>query len=126
MLQVDPRRSRMTLVNRYVTDEELDSYMSGADAVVLPYTRSSLSGPLHVAMGYGLPVVMTETGGNVEGSAGYGGLVLVPPSDSAALAEGLRKLPGLVGKAYEHPRSWGNTAQALDQLLGRLVPGRTS
>jgi glycosyltransferase involved in cell wall biosynthesis len=50
-----PRRDRITFVNRYVSDEELDGYLRGADAVVLPYLRSSLSGPLHVAMGYGLP-----------------------------------------------------------------------
>ncbi|MEO8461796.1 MAG: glycosyltransferase, partial [Chloroflexota bacterium] len=50
---------RITFVNRYVHDNELDAYLRGADAVILPYRRSSLSGPLHVAMGYGLPIVMT-------------------------------------------------------------------
>ena len=125
MIERSPRRSRITLVNRYVTDEELDGYMNGADAVALPYTRSSLSGPLHVAMGYGLPIVMSETGGNAEAAAGYGGIILVKPSDPAGLAEALRRLPALVGQRFEHPHSWSNTAEAFDALFDRVLGGET-
>jgi glycosyltransferase involved in cell wall biosynthesis len=120
MIERSPRRARITLVNRYVTDEELDGYMRGADIVVLPYVRSSLSGPLHVAMGYGVPIVMTDVGGNAEAAAGYGGVVLVPPSDPGALADGLRRAAALTGTIYEHPHSWGNTAEAYEWLLGEL------
>ena len=42
--------ARITFVNRYVHDADPDAYLRGADAVMLPYRRSSLSGPLHVAM----------------------------------------------------------------------------
>jgi glycosyltransferase involved in cell wall biosynthesis len=115
-----PRRDRITFVNRYVTDEELEGYLEGADAVVLPYLRSSLSGPLHVAMGYGLPIVMTEVGGNVEAAAGYGGVVLVPPADPTALAEAIRRVPELRKTTYAHPHSWSDTAAAYEQLLGRV------
>ena len=44
-----------------------------ADAVVLPYHRSSLSGPLHIAMSAGLPVVVTAVGGLVEVVQDYSG-----------------------------------------------------
>jgi glycosyltransferase involved in cell wall biosynthesis len=121
MIARSVRRNRITLVNRYVTDEELDAYLNGADAVALPYTRSSLSGPLHVAMGYGLPIVMSETGGNVEAGVGYGGIVLVPPSDPASLAAALRRLPELRGQRFEHPHSWANTAEAFDRLFERVL-----
>jgi glycosyltransferase involved in cell wall biosynthesis len=120
MIKRSRRRSRITLVNRYVTDEELDGYMNGADAVALPYTRSSLSGPLHVAMGYGVPIVMSETGGNVEAAAGYGGIVLVKPSDPAGLAQALRGLTALVGQRFAHPHSWSNTAESFDELFDRV------
>ena len=76
MLARSPYRDRITFVNRYVHDAELDAYLRGADAVALPYRRSSLSGPLHVAMGYGLPIVMTDTGGNGEAAEGYEGILL--------------------------------------------------
>jgi glycosyltransferase involved in cell wall biosynthesis len=120
LIAKSPRRDRITFVNRYLTDEELDGYLRGADAVVLPYLRSSLSGPLHVAMGYGLPIVMSDVGGNAEAAAGYGGIVLVPPADAAALADGLRQLPGLVGGQFAHPHSWDNTAEAYERLFERL------
>ena len=63
MIERSRYRARITFVNRYVHDGELDGYLKGADAVVLPYRRSSISGPLHLAMGYGLPIVITDVGG---------------------------------------------------------------
>ena len=48
-------------------------------------------------MTYGLPVVMTNVGGNVEAAAGYKGIVLVPPGDPAALLRAIQKLPGMIG-----------------------------
>jgi glycosyltransferase involved in cell wall biosynthesis len=121
MIERSPRRGRITLVNRYVTDEELDGYMRGADAVVLPYLRSSLSGPLHVAMGYGVPIVMTDTGGNAEAARGYGGIVLVPPGEPARLAEAILTLADAPRQRYEHPHSWADTADAVVSLFERLA-----
>ena len=121
MIERSPRRNRITFVNRYLTDEELDGYLRGADAVVLPYLRSSLSGPLHVAMGYGLPIVMTDVGGNAEAALGYGGIVLVPPAAPAALSEALRRVPALVGGQFSHPHSWENTAEAYERLFDQLA-----
>jgi glycosyltransferase involved in cell wall biosynthesis len=120
LIERSPRRDRITFVNRYVTDDELDGYLRGADAVVLPYLRSSLSGPLHVAMGYGLPIVMTDVGGNAEAAAGYGGIVLVPPAEPAQLTEALRRVARLQGQRFEHPHSWGQTAAAYERLFERL------
>ncbi len=120
LIEKSPRRDRITFVNRYLTDQELDGYLRGADVVVLPYLRSSLSGPLHVAMGYGVPIVMSDVGGNAEAAAGYGGIVLVPPADPPALADGIRAAERLVGQRYEHPHSWSNTADAYARLFDKL------
>lgn len=125
-IAASPRQHRITFVNRYVRDDELDAYLRGADAVVLPYLRSSLSGPLHVAMGYGLPIVMTDVGGNAEAAEGYGGVRLVPPGDPGALAEALRTLPPLHGKRFEHPHSWSQTARGYDDLFRRLLYPRAA
>ena len=103
MIERSRRRERITFVNRYVTDTELDRYLRGADAVALPYLRSSLSGPLHVAMGYGLPDRDDRHRWQRRGGRGYGGLVLVPPADAHALAEALRRLPGLMGQRFSSP-----------------------
>ncbi len=119
-------RDRITFVNRYVHDDELDGYLRGADAVVLPYKRSSLSGPLHVAMGYGLPVVITSVGGNPEGAAGYGGLIVVPPDDVPALRAAILDLATRGDERYPHPHSWSQTVDAYDALFDRLDRGRTA
>lgn len=118
-------RHRITFVNRYVHDSELDAYLRGADVAVLPYHRSSLSGPLHVAMGYGLPIVMTDVGGNVEAAEGYGGTVLIPPQNPEALRTVLENLTQ-TNVRHEHPHSWQQTAARYDELFAELglLPAR--
>jgi glycosyltransferase involved in cell wall biosynthesis len=117
MIERSPRKDRITLVNRYVSDEELHGHLKGADAVVLPYLRSSLSGPLHVAMGYGLPIVITDVGGNVEAAQGYAGIVVVPPGDHEQLATALTRLRTMSGSPYKHPHTWAQTAAAYDAVF---------
>jgi glycosyltransferase involved in cell wall biosynthesis len=114
-------RDRITFVNRYVTDEEVTQFFAAADAVVLPYYRSSMSGPLHIAMSCGLPVVVTSVGGLTEAIAGYDGAILIPPGDPAALQSALVQVAKLRGKRYTDPHSWEHTAtryQALFDALG--------
>ena len=65
-----PHADLIERVDRYVTDTELTAYFERADAVVLPYHRSSSSGPLQIAMSAGLPVVVTAVGGLVGGGPG--------------------------------------------------------
>ncbi len=113
-------RDRITFVNRYVRDQELDGYLSGADAVVLPYHRSSISGPLHVAIAYGLPIVITNIGGNAEAAGDYAGLRLVPAHDPAAIAAQLRLLPASRGRRFSNPYSWAATAARYLALTRRL------
>jgi glycosyltransferase involved in cell wall biosynthesis len=115
---------RITFVNRYVTDEEVDGFFANADIVVLPYHRSSQSGPLHVAMGYGLPVVVTAVGGLIESVKDYEGAVLVPPKDPGALAAGIARAQKLTGRCYGAPVDWRDSAKRhLDALqLSRRAP----
>jgi glycosyltransferase involved in cell wall biosynthesis len=89
LIERSPYRHRITVVNRYVLDDEVDGFFRGADVVVLPYHRSSQSGPLHVAMSYGLPVVVTAVGGLVEAGQSYGGAIFTEPQDPEALAEAI-------------------------------------
>jgi glycosyltransferase involved in cell wall biosynthesis len=108
---------RLTIVDRYVSDAEVPGFFTDTHVVVLPYHRSSASGPLHLAMGLGLPVVTTSVGGLVEATAGYTGAVLVQPHDPAALASGIRAALPLVGMSHEDPHSWLNTAERFTTLL---------
>jgi glycosyltransferase involved in cell wall biosynthesis len=114
-------RDRITFVNRYVSDEEAAALFAAADGVVLPYHRASASGPLHLAMSHGLPVVVTRVGGLVEAAAGYAGAVLVPPRNAAALCEALSRVASLRGQRFSDPHSWEQTVRRYERLFDRLA-----
>jgi len=116
-------RHRITFVNRYVTDEEVGGYFATADLVALPYRRSSASGPLHLAMSYGLPTVVSAVGGLTEVAANYEGALLVQPGDPAAILEALRKGCGLRGRRFADPYSWTKTVDRFDKLFSRALHG---
>ena len=97
MIKASKYQDRITLVNRYVSDAEVSRWFAGADVVSLPYRRSSASGPLHLTMDAGLPVVVTDVGGLREATNGYGGAVFVPAADPDSLCDGLRRAIALRG-----------------------------
>ena len=119
-----PNRDRITVVNRYVTDAEVSRYFADADAVVLPYRRSSSSGPLHIAMSAGLPVIVSEVGGLVEAAGEYAGTTFTPAADPAALATALQSVVAHKGERYTDPHSWDNTVAAYQRLFQAI--GATS
>ncbi|NIZ92774.1 glycosyltransferase [Kineococcus rubinsiae] len=119
-----PHADLIDVVNRYVSDAEVREHFARAEALVLPYRRSSASGPLHMAMSAGLPTVVTSVGGLVEAAAEYDGALAVPPADPAALAVALRQLLSLRGHRYADPHSWSNSVDAyLGVFSGLGVPG---
>ena len=75
------------LLDGYVPNEEVPAVYSLADVVALPYRSATQSGVLPQARAAGKRVVATAVGGVPE-SAGPG-VVLVPPRDPRALAEGI-------------------------------------
>jgi glycosyltransferase involved in cell wall biosynthesis len=121
LISTSRHRDQITFVNRYVTDAEAAGYFAGADIVVLPYHRSSSSGPLQIAMAAGLPVVTTRVGGLVEATAHYPGAVLVEPGSPASLADGILRAAGLVGRGFQGATSWDDTAQGYARLLDRIL-----
>ncbi len=119
-IAASPNGDRITLVNRYVSDAEVAAYFKLADAVVLPYRRSSASGPLHIAMSSGLPVVVTEVGGLAEAAGSYSGTRFVPPAAPDALAAGMVDVFGWRGRRFEDPHSWDATMDAYHRLFAQI------
>jgi glycosyltransferase involved in cell wall biosynthesis len=113
-------RDRITLVNHYVSDTEASQWFAGADIVALPYRRSSASGPLHLTMDAGLPVVVTDVGGLGEATRGYDGAIMVSVADPTALAAGLRRAIDLRGVRFEDSCTWTDNAEAVLELLEKL------
>jgi Glycosyltransferase len=122
LITTSKHRDRITLVNRYVSDAEASRWFAGTDVVALPYRRSSASGPLHLTMDVGLPVVVTDVGGLGEATRGYDGAVLVPPADPDSLRDGLRRAIALRGRHFEDASSWADNADAVLGLLEEFLP----
>lgn len=84
-------REQITLVDRYVPNEEVPLYFSAADVVMVPYLSATQSGVIQIAYAFLKPVVATSVGGIpevvAEGRTGY----LVPPGDAHALADAVRR-----------------------------------
>lgn len=82
-------QEHVTIVNEYVANDLLATYILRADVVVLPYRSATQSGIVQMAFGLGTPVITTNVGGLPEVvENGRSGLV-VPPEDPFALAEAI-------------------------------------
>ena len=111
---------RIEFVNRYIDDSEVAAAFASADVAVLPYHRSSASGPLHLAMASGLPVVVSAVGGLVEASEGYAGAIRVPPRDPAAIREALLAAYAMRGRRFADVHSWERTIAGYETLFAEL------
>src|SRR4029450_8369724 len=95
-----------TLPTRSGADREVNESSAAADVVVLPYRRSSASGPLHIAMSHGLPVVVTSVGGLVEAAERYSGTTFVAAGSASALVDAILAASRNAGRRHTDPSSW--------------------
>lgn len=83
--------SRVVFTNRFIPNEEVQTYFTAADVLVLPYLSASQSGVIQIAYALGRPVIATRVGGLPEvvfpGQTG----LLIPPGDVDALAMAVRE-----------------------------------
>ena len=116
------RRDRITLVPKYVSDDDIPLYFSAADVIVFPYTRASQSGAAHIAMCYKKPIIASKVGGLEESMAKYSDTIFVPPGDVDAIARALIK-------CYEHPKKikcdladlgWDTIASKYCDIIDRI------
>jgi glycosyltransferase involved in cell wall biosynthesis len=117
LVDASPYKDRISFVNRYVHDDELAEHLRRADVVVLPYHRSSSSGPLSLAMGAGRPVIVSRVGGLAEAAADYDGAIFVEPRDIGGLREALLRAESLRDRRFACKGSWQETVSGISDLL---------
>ena len=116
----------VTIVDRYIPNEELGLYFSAADVVVLPYVDATQSGVTQLAYGFEKPVITTWVGGIPEVvKDGETGLI-VPPQDSEALGEaivryfeedlGARFTPNIRAQVQGGVFSWGRLVRLIEEF----------
>jgi glycosyltransferase involved in cell wall biosynthesis len=121
MIAASRYRDRINFVNRYVADEEVQGYFAAADVAVLPYHRSSASGPLHLAMACGIVVVLTNVGGLVEAAEGYAGRLSVEPRRPDQIRAALGRAWELRAERFEDVHSWDRTLARYNVLFEEII-----
>lgn len=84
----------VTLINRYIEDDEFQDLINQIDFVVLPYKRASQSGVIPLAFAFGKTVIATNVGALEEQVPDGTGVLVAPDSDSIAEA---------IDDLYENP-----------------------
>jgi glycosyltransferase involved in cell wall biosynthesis len=118
-------------VERFVTEGEAAALFRRADLAVLPYREIDQSGVLFTALGFGVPLVLTDVGGFPD-IAEAGAAELVAPGDPRALHDALvallddpARLATLATSALrlaDERHSWDAIARAHLDLYGTLLP----
>ena len=89
-IESSPACSRIKVLNRYISDDEVPRLFSAADLLVTPYRSATQSGVIPVAYHFDVPVLATDVGGLKESIERAGtGLVCLPEVES--LTEGIQK-----------------------------------
>ena len=118
-------QNRITLVGRYVPNEEIPVFFSAADAVVLPYLSATQSGIAQIAFHFATPLIITDVGGLSEAvEDGVHGMI-VAPNDPRALTATMQEFysKGL-GPAFaanmardRHRFTWEALVDGIDDLM---------
>ncbi|MBR4826447.1 MAG: glycosyltransferase [Bacteroidales bacterium] len=105
LIDASPAKDRIFAFTSYIPDEDVRKYFCASDAVVLPYRSATQSGVWALALNFGVPMIVTDTGSlraTVEGTGT--GLVVDSPTPEC-VSEGVLKLfgtPGLVSSCKQH------------------------
>jgi glycosyltransferase involved in cell wall biosynthesis len=121
-----PDDRRISLISRYIREDEVGSLLAGASLVALPYTQASQSGVGVLAIAEGVPVVVSALGALPELACDES--FVTEPGNARALAETiLRHLDddGYVReRVLDHARarfSWEVAARKTTELYRELV-----
>ncbi len=117
-------------VERFVSEGEAAALFRRADLAVLPYREIDQSGVLFTALGFGVPLVLTDVGGFPD-IAAAGAAELVAPGDAAALHDvlaGLLADPSRLAmlamaalRLADESHSWDAIARAHLELYDSLL-----
>lgn len=128
-------KSHITVMDRFIPNEDVGLYFCASDVVVLPYVSATQSGIVQIAFHYNRPVIVTDVGGLPEvvadGRCGF----VVPGKNPGALAGAIveyyrEKKEDAFARAIRLEKkkySWDRMAGAIEQFLSeRESPNRST
>lgn len=118
------------ILNQWIADEELESLFLCSHLIcVLPYVEATQSGVVLVAMDYGIPVIVTRTGGLVEQVEDDKTGLVVSPGNAEELYAAMKRLSedkilytsiSQNEKAYIDSLSWKVTMKMVDNYYSNF------
>jgi glycosyltransferase involved in cell wall biosynthesis len=112
----------VTVVNRYLSNEELSAATNRCDLVVLPYRTATQSGIVQLAFGRQKPVVTTDVGGLAEAVQHERTGLVVPPEDPVALAAAVNRFfDEELGPAFQEGIAQDSQRFSWQQLIEQLA-----
>jgi beta-1,4-mannosyltransferase len=114
-------------VQRFLRDDEIMTFVSALDALVLPYRDILTSGAIMLGMSAGVPVIAPRMGGIADVVTDKCGL-LYDPDSPEGLVEAMSELPRRVYSAQDivaHALEfdWKTSARKLIDLAARSASG---
>jgi len=116
----------VTIINRWLRDEELSRLLAAHDAVLLTHIEASQSGCAAAALGAGLPVIATPVGGLVEQITHEVNGLVADRVDAGAIARQISRMAkdpilyrSLVQSVVRHQHSW-EVHNFLDSMLDAM------
>ena len=118
-----PHGAGITVINRYIADNEVPKYFAKSAALVMPYLHGTGTAVSKVALATTTPIIATQVGDLPDifalGNVG----ILVPPNDPAALSDAivafLKKKQGVYNQSIQRVAkelTWNNYAMKLLNL----------
>ena len=117
--------NQVTLINRYIPDEEIGTIFTAADIFIAPYIGGTQSGVVTIAFNFDLPIVITE---NIfdELIMSNSTTRVVPPGNSQKLAEATAELLSIKRQdqsaTEEADNSWLQLVTTIEELINQGEP----
>jgi alpha-maltose-1-phosphate synthase len=123
---VVPEHPRVTLIERYIRESEVQPLLSEASLVALPYTQASQSGVGALAIAAGVPVVVTDVGAlrELAYDPTFVARAADPPALAAAILRNLDHDADVRAAVIAHARarfSWDHAAELSLELYREVL-----
>jgi len=113
-------------VSDYIPNEQVATYFSASDVVVLPYLSATQSGITQIGYNFDKPVIATNVGGLAEVVVDNKTGFIVPPNDSRMLADAIKRFydehreTEFINNVKEEKAkySWDNLVRNIEELVG--------
>ena len=101
IIDASPAKGRIHLFTRYIPDAEVRNFFCASDAAVLPYRSATQSGVNALALHFGVPMVVTDTGALRATVEGRGTGLVADKAEPGCVKDAILRLFGTPGLAEE-------------------------